>query len=93
MTMATKTMSTDEWLASLENGHAQAVDAADLRAIGEALIRIDEAEALLVAAVAAARDAGRSWTEVANVLGVSRQAARQRFEARVKPGATGKNAT
>jgi DNA-directed RNA polymerase specialized sigma24 family protein len=75
MTMTT----TDEWLASLEDGHAEAKDGKDLRGIGEALQAVDAAQAELVAAVATARGHGRSWTEVANVLGVSRQAARQRF--------------
>lgn len=54
-------------------------DTADLRAIGEALAGVDTARARLTAAIAAARRAGRSWTEIANVLGTSRQAARQRF--------------
>ncbi len=71
--------STDEWLAGLEDGHAEARDAADLRAIGEALTAIDAAADGLSSAVAAARAAGRTWTEIANVLGTSRQAARQRF--------------
>ncbi|HEU5266790.1 MAG TPA: hypothetical protein VFU35_08815, partial [Jatrophihabitans sp.] len=39
----------------------------------------EAAEAKLLTAVAAARENDRSWTEIANVLGVSRQAARQRF--------------
>lgn len=71
--------STEEWLAGLEDGHGEAKDGADLRAVGEALVAVDEAQAELVAAVASARGHGRSWTDVANVLGVSRQAARQRF--------------
>jgi hypothetical protein len=72
-------MTTDAWLAGLEDGHAEAKDGADLRAIGDALRAVDAAQAELVAAVATARGHGRSWTEVANILGVSRQAARQRF--------------
>ena len=77
--MAAK-MTTDEWLASLEDGHAKVeVVPEDLRAIGMALTDVDEAENRLVAAVAAARDNDRSWTDIASILGVSRQAARQRF--------------
>lgn len=74
-----KAMSTDEWLASLEHGEVEAVDAVELRAIGAAVLTIEAAEQALVEAVAAARVAGRSWTEIGMVLGVSRQAARQRF--------------
>jgi hypothetical protein len=45
----------------------------------DAMKAVDTAERELVEAVGALRDAGYSWTVVANVLGVSRQAARQRF--------------
>ena len=51
-----------------------------------ALARIEEraedlraAEAPLAEAVAEARDQGATWAEVGRVLGVSRQAAQQRF--------------
>lgn len=73
------TTDVDAWLASLEHGSAEAQDASDLREIGAALIGIEAAEASLTAAVEKARANGRSWTDIANVLGVSRQAARQRF--------------
>jgi len=52
---------------------------ADLRRIGTALQAIDAAQQELRDAVRAAHDGGRSWGDVAMVLGVSRQAARQRF--------------
>ncbi|HEU5270696.1 MAG TPA: hypothetical protein VFU36_12285 [Jatrophihabitans sp.] len=58
-------------------------DREDLRRIGMALIAIETAEQDLVSAVADARANKRSWTDIANVLGVSRQAARQRFDDRV----------
>jgi len=54
-------------------------DRTDMRRIGAALYAVDVTHVILVRAVAAARHHGRSWTEIANVLGVSRQAARQRF--------------
>lgn len=59
-------------------------DRKDLRQIGTSLIAIETAERALVSAVSHARAHGRSWTEIANVLGVSRQAARQRFDGRVE---------
>lgn len=55
----------------------------DMRRIGAALYAVDYAHTTLVRAVANARRHGRSWTDIANVLGVSRQAARQRFSDQV----------
>lgn len=54
-------------------------DPADLRRIGRAKHALRDAEAELRAAVAAARAAGRSWGYIGLVLGVSKQAAQQRF--------------
>ena len=58
---------------------AQVEDLADLRAIAEAAERARRDEVLLTERVAAARAHGRSWNRIAAALGVSRQAARQRF--------------
>lgn len=51
-------------------------DLQEVAAVSEA-VRADEAR--LRDAVAAARAHGRSWNQIAVALGVSRQAARQRF--------------
>jgi len=56
----------------LDPDTAAVEDLADLRAIAEAAER-----------VAAARAHGRSWNRIAAALGVSRQAARQRFGGKV----------
>jgi hypothetical protein len=45
----------------------------------------DGAEALMTAAVQQARDAGRTWQEIGHVLGVSRQAAFQKFGKPIDP--------
>ncbi len=45
----------------------------------------DRAEALLAAAVQQAREAGRTWQEIGEVLGVSRQAAFQRYGKPIDP--------
>jgi hypothetical protein len=50
-----------------------------MRRIIAAAERVDEAEAELRAAVKAARDAGDTWAVIGLALGVSRQAALQRF--------------
>jgi DNA-directed RNA polymerase specialized sigma24 family protein len=51
----------------------------DLASIARAADAIRFDESRLREAVAAARSRGRSWNEIAAALGVSRQAARQRF--------------
>lgn len=76
----------DAWLDAVDPARlpADAVeDRKDLRQIGVALLAVEAAEQSLIAAVSQAKAGGRSWTDIANVLGVSRQAARQRFDARV----------
>jgi hypothetical protein len=77
----------EAWMDAVEPAQfpADAVDdRKDLRQIGVALLAIEAAEQSLVAAVAQAKANGRSWTDIANVLGVSRQAARQRFDAQLE---------
>lgn len=54
-------------------------DATDLRRIGEAADAVERARDALAQAVASARSHGRSWGQIGMVLGVSRQAARERF--------------
>lgn len=51
----------------------------DLRAIATAVDTVRTDEARLTEVVEMARAHGRSWNEIAVALGVSRQAARQRF--------------
>jgi hypothetical protein len=69
----------EELAEEMDPAHAQ-VEATDdlhqIAAVSEA-VRADEAR--LYDAVAAARAHGRSWNQIALALGVSRQAARQRF--------------
>jgi hypothetical protein len=62
---------------------ADVEDLADLRAVAEAADRARRDEALLTERVALARANGRSWNRIAAALGVSRQAARQRFGGKV----------
>jgi len=72
---------TEAWLDSLD---PQAVaspdsDAEDLRGISEALRAVAASDLRLADQVAKARANGRTWTQIAAVLGVSKQAARERF--------------
>jgi hypothetical protein len=68
---------------NLDPETAQVEDLTDLRAIAEAAERARRDEALLTERVALARARGRSWNRIAAALGVSRQAARQRFGGKV----------
>lgn len=67
------------WLDSLDPAGTPAEDPQDLRRIGLALVEVGAAEQKLTEAVAEARRNGRSWAEIAMVLGVSKQAARERY--------------
>ena len=76
----TKLRSTgDTGLEQLDPESASARDATHFRRIIAARKGIDDAEAELRAAVAAAREAGDSWTVIGAALDTTRQAAFQRF--------------
>lgn len=72
---------TEAWLESLDPKVLTSPDSdgADLRAIGDALRSVAASELSLAEQVAKARANGRTWTQIAAVLGVSKQAARERF--------------
>ncbi len=59
-------------------------DTADLRAVAEAVDRVRVGEARVRELVALARASGRSWGEIGIALGVSRQAARERFSEKLR---------
>lgn len=77
--------STEAWLDSLDNHLLGDTDLAtmdytdDLRMIAEHADELARMQARLTEAIQVARARGRSWTEIALRLGVSRQAARQRY--------------
>jgi hypothetical protein len=54
-------------------------DASHLRRIGTAVRAAAADQAELAASVAAARDHGHTWTQIATMLGTSRQAAQERY--------------
>jgi hypothetical protein len=68
----------------LDPANAEVRDAGDLRAIAEAADAVQADEARLREAVATARARGWSWNRIAIALGVSRQAARQRFADKIE---------
>lgn len=72
---------TEAWLDSLdpEALASPASDASDLRRIGDAMRAVAQSDLSLAEQVAQARARGRTWTQIAAVLGVTKQAARERF--------------
>jgi len=76
----------EAWLDQLDPAVIRdAEDPVDLRRIGLALNAIAAAEGELADAVAAAHANGRSWGMIGLVLGISRQAARERFLSEPRP--------
>lgn len=71
----------EQWADSLEPGDFD--DITDLRTVAQAAESVQAADARLREAVQTARLNGRSWNQIAVALGVSRQAARQRFAEQV----------
>lgn len=67
----------------LDPAHVEAEHTDDLRTVATAADAVRADEVQLRDAVEAARAHGRSWNEIALALGVSRQAARQRFADKV----------
>lgn len=68
---------------NLDPETADAERTEDLREIAAASAAMRADEARLREAVESARGRGRSWNEIGVALGVSRQAARQRFSGKV----------
>jgi hypothetical protein len=75
----TETERAEVLLDGLEPDAAEVDHTEDLRAIAEVADAMASDEARLTEAVERARAHGRSWTRIGVALGVSRQAARQRF--------------
>ena len=67
----------EEWASTLTREDFQ--DTADLRAIAEASEGVRAGQARVRELVQLARSNGRSWGQIGIALGVSRQAARERF--------------
>jgi len=71
----------EEWLDQLDPNDptVEVRDGKYLRRITEAMAAVSDADTELRAAVAEARANGESWGLIGMVLGVSKQAAQQRF--------------
>lgn len=69
----------EELVDHLDPEKAEVISTDDLRGVAVAAQAVRDDEAQLREAVEIARAHGRSWNQIAVALGVSRQAARQRF--------------
>jgi len=71
----------ERWLDALDPATIASpeAEATYLRRIGAAVSAAAANQAELAAAVDAARDHGHSWTQIATMLGTSRQAAQERY--------------
>ena len=69
----------EAWLNALDPDTSTAEDPEDLRRIGLALRALADQQREVDEAVASARAHGRSWAEIGMILGITRQAARERY--------------
>lgn len=71
----------ERWLDSLDPAVIAApdADASHLRRLAAAVRATATSQAELAEAVAAAREHGHTWTQIATMLGTSRQAAQERY--------------
>ncbi len=72
----------EAWLDRLARDEIDGViveDTSDLSRVALAIDKVNADQHELLAAVEQARARGRSWTQIAHAMGVTRQAARQRF--------------
>ncbi len=69
----------DAWAHSVDADDLVAIDSSALQCITRLADQRSLIEAELAAAVVAARSAGHSWSQIAVMLGVSKQAAQQRY--------------
>lgn len=75
----TMTDEVNAWLDSLDPDTTPAEDIIDLRSVAAAVNDRDAAEQRVRDAVDAARANGRSWARIGIALGVSKQAAHERY--------------
>lgn len=78
-TRADRVEALEEWASNVNSADLQVADTTVLREIAKLADQRNEVEAELTAAVGSARGARRSWSEIAAMLGVSKQAAQRKY--------------
>lgn len=74
-----QTRALENWADAVDSGDLRRVDTEVLRDIVELVDKRQHVEKDLDAAVRAARQADRSWSEIGTMLGVSKQAAQHKY--------------
>lgn len=74
-----RTAALEAWADNVNPADLREAETSSLRTIAELVDQRNEVDDGLVAAVRVARDVGRSWSEIAAMLGVSKQAAQQKY--------------
>jgi hypothetical protein len=69
----------EDWADRVEQADLIEIDSDELKAIAQFAARRDLLEDALIEAVRAARQSGRSWSEIGTMLGVSKQAAQKKY--------------
>ena len=72
----------EAWAETVEPGDLRAADTAALRRIAELAQQRDQVDSELAESVREARAKKRSWSEIAAMLGVSKQAAQRKYGAK-----------
>ena len=69
----------EDWANRVDQAELVEIDSDELKAIAQFAARRDLLEDALIEAVRAARQSGRSWSEIGTMLGVSKQAAQKKY--------------
>lgn len=80
---AQKLAAYEKWLEEVDPADMKFIDTSTLKPVGRLAHLRDEVEKLLVDAIATARQNDWSWGDIGLMLGVTRQAAQQRYGAKV----------
>jgi predicted RecB family endonuclease len=78
-TRAERAVDLEAWADRVSIDDLQEADTRGLRAIVDLVDQRDHVEEEITAAVRAARQANRSWSEIGAMLGVSKQAAQRKY--------------
>ena len=81
---AAKAAALEQWAEQVDPDQLVVVDSADLQRLGALAEQRAALEDEVAAAIAAAREAKRSWSQIGAMLGVSKQAAQRRYGRRTR---------
>ena len=80
---AQRAIALEKWAEVVEAHELVEADTGVLRTIAELVERRDDVDSALLDAIRTARRAGRSWSEIGAMLGVSKQAAQRKYATRI----------